>query len=81
VALDANGDATGEIRDELSVADAGAGIGEPRVRRVNFTGASSMVLFVVPFNFNLRAVSELQQVVLRYEYDLAGDTWVRAASP
>lgn len=81
VALDANGDATGEIRDELSVADAGGGIGEPRVRRVNFTGTSTMVLFVVPFNFNLRAVSEQQQVVLRYEYDPASGGWARAAAP
>jgi len=35
-----------------------------------------MTLFVVPFAFNLRAVSEQQQVTLRYGYDAERDSWV-----
>jgi hypothetical protein len=75
VALDERGDATGDIRDELSVADVGAGLGSPRVRRISF-GPRAMTLYVVPFAFNLRAVSEQQQVVLRYTYNEPDDSWV-----
>jgi hypothetical protein len=39
-----------------------------------------MTLFVVPFNFNLRAVSEQQQQILMYGYDAEKDSWVQFPS-
>lgn len=74
VALDADGHAVGEIRNELTVADNAAGLGEPKVRRISFDD-ESMTLYIVPFNFNLRAVSEQQQVILRYRYLVGSDGW------
>lgn len=75
VALDASGAAVGAFRSDLRFDDLSAGFGEPRARRVSFDQAN-MTLFVVPFNFNLRAVSEQQQVTLRYGYDAERDGWV-----
>ncbi len=75
IALDAEGHAVGEIRIELSLADHAGGMGEPKVRRVSFE-RETMTLYIVPFNFNLRAVSEQQQVIVRYRYDQQNDGWV-----
>jgi hypothetical protein len=74
VALDDAGHATGEFRSDLALDALGAPFGEPRVRRIGFEG-EAMTLYVVPFSFNLRAVSEQQQIVLRYGYDAARDRW------
>lgn len=75
VALDAEGHATGEFRIDLEIDERLAHFAEPRVRRISFD-QTNMTLFVVPFAFNLRAVSEQQQVVLRYGYDAERDSWV-----
>ena len=75
VALDASGAAIGAFRSDLRFDDLAAGFGEPRARRISFDQAN-MTLFVVPFNFNLRAVSEQQQITLRYGYDAQRDEWV-----
>lgn len=75
VALDADGHATGEFRIDLEIDERMANFAEPRVRRISFD-QTNMTLFVVPFAFNLRAVSEQQQVVLRYGYDAERDGWV-----
>lgn len=75
VALDAEGHATGEFRIDLDIDEHLAPFAEPRVRRISFD-QTNMTLFVVPFAFNLRAVSEQQQVVLRYGYDAERDSWV-----
>ncbi len=75
VALDADGHATGEFRIDLTLDERLANFAEPRVRRIGFD-QTNMTLFVVPFAFNLRAVSEQQQVILRYGYDAERDSWV-----
>lgn len=75
VELDQAGYALGEFRTDLQFDDGIATFAEPRVRRISFE-TTNMTLFVVPFAFNLRAVSELQQVTLRYGYDAERDTWV-----
>jgi len=64
----------GEIRTELAVADTAAGLGEPKIRRISFD-RETMQLYIVPFNFNLRAVSEQQQVITRYRYVPESDGW------
>ncbi len=74
VALDDAGHALGEIRTELALGDVAPGIGEPKVRRISFD-QDTMTLYIVPFNFNLRAVSEQQQVIVRYRYNAQTDTW------
>jgi hypothetical protein len=74
VALDEAGHAVGEIRTELAVADTAAGLGEPKIRRISFD-RDMMTLYIVPFNFNLRAVSEQQQVIARYRYVPETDGW------
>jgi hypothetical protein len=74
VALDEAGHAVGDFRSDLALDELGAPFGEPRVRRISFEG-TTMALYVVPFSFNLRAVSEQQQVVLRYGYDGEADGW------
>lgn len=75
VALDAEGHAVGEIRTELNLADHARGMGEPKARRISFD-RETMTLYIVPFNFNLRAVSEQQQVIVRYRYDPQHDGWM-----
>jgi len=75
VELDAAGHATGEFRIDLTLDERLANFAEPRVRRISFE-QTNMTLFVVPFAFNLRAVSEQQQVILRYGYDAERDAWV-----
>lgn len=75
VALDAAGHAVGSFRSDLTLNEAAINFGEPRVRRIGFD-QTNMTLFVVPFAFNLRAVSEQQQVTLRYGYDAERDSWV-----
>jgi hypothetical protein len=75
VALDEAGHAVGAFRSDLALDELGAPFGEPRVRRISFDG-TTMALYIVPFSFNLRAVSEQQQVVLRYGYDAERDAWV-----
>ncbi|MGQ9547146.1 MAG: hypothetical protein ACUVSY_00980 [Roseiflexus sp.] len=75
VALDAGGHAVGEFRIDLILDDQVTTFADPRVRRIGFD-QTNMTLFVVPFSFNLRAVSEQQQVTLRYGYDAERDTWV-----
>ncbi len=75
VALDAEGHAVGDIRTELNLTDYAGGMGEPKVRRISFE-RETMTLYIVPFNFNLRAVSEQQQVIVRYHYDQQRDGWV-----
>jgi hypothetical protein len=75
VALDSAGHATGEFRSDLSLDAAGAPFGEPRARRISFDQAT-MTVYVVPFSFTLRAVSEQQQVVANFGYDVERDGWV-----
>jgi hypothetical protein len=75
VALDSAGHATGEFRSDIALDELSAPFGEPRVRRVSFEQAT-MTLYVVPFSFTLRAVSDLQQVTVRYGYDAERDAWV-----
>ncbi|MGC9039133.1 MAG: hypothetical protein ACP5MJ_06490 [Roseiflexus sp.] len=75
VALDTAGHATGEFRVDLALDERLAQFAAPRVRRISFD-QTNMTLFVVPFAFNLRAVSEQQQVTLRYGYDAERDSWV-----
>jgi len=75
VELDAAGHATGEFRIDLTLDEQVTTFADPRVRRISFD-QTNMTLFVVPFTFNLRAVSEQQQVTLRYGYDAERDTWV-----
>lgn len=74
VALDSAGHAVGAFRSDLTLDEREAPFGEPRVRRISFDQAT-MTLYVVPFSFNLRAVSEQQQIILRYAYDAEEDRW------
>lgn len=78
VALDERGHAVGAFRTEWSV-DA-PGFADPRIRRISLD-QTTMTLAVVPFSFNLRAVSEPQQTFLRYTYDQQHDAWVVAPQP
>ncbi|MBX3064806.1 MAG: hypothetical protein KF726_17620 [Anaerolineae bacterium] len=74
VSLDANGDFSGELRTEFSIADLGVS-GDERARVLNFSGRDQLVIQIKQFAFNLVAPTESLQTALEYRYDSAADTW------
>ena len=74
IALDEKGDFVGEPREEFSVANL-PGVGNQRVRRINFINPQEMSIRSVEFNFSLRASNEVPSDLITFNYDPPTDTW------
>lgn len=79
VALDFNGNFSGEPRKEISLENLGTR-GDDKARRIIFS-ANEMSIFGIEFGFNLIAPSEKQETVYRYIYDSNADSWLYVSPP
>ena len=75
VLLDEYGDFAGEPREEFSIASI-PGVGNQRVRRINFLKAQEMSVRSVEFNFSLQASSELPSDMIIFDYDPTNEDWI-----
>jgi len=75
IALDENGNSVGNPREEFSIADI-PGVGNQRVRRINFLAPQEMSVRSVEFNFSLRASSEVPSDLITFDYDPITDSWI-----
>ena len=75
VLLDEKGDFAGEPREEFSIASI-PGIGNQRVRRINFLDVQEMSVRSVEFNFSLRASGEIQSDMIIFDYDPTNEDWI-----
>jgi hypothetical protein len=75
IALDEKGDFVGEPREEFSIANI-PGVGNQRVRRINFLAPQEMSVRSVEFNFSLRASSEVPSDLITFNYDPSIDSWI-----
>jgi hypothetical protein len=73
VALDKNGNFSGEPQPEIQLAELGVRV-DARARRIEFIDTDQMLLYVLPFSFNLVAQSERQEEVLLLKR--VDDKWV-----
>ena len=73
--LDETGDFVGNSREEFSIASI-PGVGNQRVRRINFLDVQEMSVRSVEFNFSLRASSEVPSDLIVFDYDPANDGWI-----
>jgi len=74
ISLDENGDFVGEPREEFTIATI-PGVGNQRVRRINFLTPQEMSVRSVEFNFSLRASSEVPSDLITFDYDPTNDDW------
>lgn len=74
IALDDQGNFSGDPRVELSLANQGPR-GDDRARRIDINSAGELVVRGMSFDFNLVAPSELQQTAYHFQYDRAKDSW------
>jgi hypothetical protein len=75
IAVDEKGNFAGEPREEFSIADI-PGVGNQRVRRINFLNVQEMSLRSVEFNFSLRASSKVPSSLIVLDYDPFNDDWI-----
>jgi len=75
ISLDENGDFVGEPREEFTIATI-PGVGNQRVRRINFLAPQEMALRSVEFNFSLRASGEVPSDLITFTYDPLTDSWI-----
>lgn len=74
VALDAQGNFVGEPRLEYSFAGDTVG-GRRTARRIRFSGADTMRLSLMDFNYSLQVASARQEDVVTLGYDADSDSW------
>ena len=74
IALNEQGDFVGEPHEEFSVANV-PGVGNQRVRRINFINPQEMSIRSVEFNFSLRASNEVPSDLITFNYDPITDSW------
>jgi hypothetical protein len=74
VALDAAGNFTAAVRDELSLAGLGVH-GDERARRLQVEPQGDLVIRITQFSFNLTAPVDPRQTALQYHYDRVRDAW------
>lgn len=75
IALDKKGNFVGKPREEFSIADI-PGVGNQRVRRINFLNVQKMSVRSVEFNFSLRASSKVPSSLISFDYDPLADHWI-----
>jgi hypothetical protein len=75
IALDDKGNFVGVPREEFSIANI-PGVGNQRVRRINFLNPQEMSVRSVEFNFSLRASSEVPSDLITFNYDPSSDAWI-----
>ena len=75
ISLDEKGDFVGEPREEFSIASI-PGVGNQRVRRINFLDVQEMSVRSVEFNFSLQASSEVPSDLIIFDYDPTNDDWI-----
>jgi hypothetical protein len=75
IGLDEKGNFVGEPRQEFSIASI-PGVGNQRVRRINFLNVQQMSIRSVEFNFSLRASSNVPSNLINLDYDPGSDSWV-----
>jgi hypothetical protein len=75
IALDENGNFVGAPREEFSILDI-PGVGNQRVRRINFLAPQEMSIRSVEFNFSLQASREVPSDLITLTYDPLADDWI-----
>jgi hypothetical protein len=75
IALDENGDFVGEPREEFTLTTI-PGVGNQRVRRINFLAPQEMSVRSVEFSFNLQASRDVPSDLITLDYDPASDDWI-----
>ena len=75
ISLDDKGDFVGAPREEFSIASI-PGVGNQRVRRINFLSPQEMSVRSVEFNFSLRAESEVPSDLITFDYDPTSNDWI-----
>jgi len=75
IALDEKGSFVGAPREEFSIATI-PGVGNQRVRRINFLAPQEMSVRSVEFNFSLRAESEVHSDLITFDYDPINNDWI-----
>jgi hypothetical protein len=75
IAVDEKGNFVGKPREEFSIADI-PGVGNQRVRRINFLKVQEMSIRSVEFNFSLRASSKVPSSLISMDYDPINDDWI-----
>jgi len=74
VALDQAGNAIGEARLELSLAELPNGTAD-KIRRIRFSAGPTMTLHAYDFGYTLQVAGERQERQFVFGYDAAGDRW------
>ena len=77
LALDSQGQASGEPRRELSLAELADGT-QDKIRRIRFPPGGGMTLNAYDFTYSLQLASEREEKVYNFAYDAAKDAWERA---
>jgi hypothetical protein len=75
ISLDDKGDFAGEPREEFSIAPI-PGVGNQRVRRINFLNVQEMSVRSVEFNFSLQASRDLPSDLITFDYDPTNEDWI-----
>ncbi len=75
ISLDEKGDFSGEPREEFFIASI-PGVGNQRVRRINFLDIQEMSVRSVEFNFSLQASSEVPSDMIIFDYDPTNEDWI-----
>lgn len=75
ISLDEKGDFVGEPREEFTLTTI-PGVGNQRVRRINFLAPQEMSVRSVEFTFNLQASRDVSSDLITLDYDPANDDWV-----
>jgi hypothetical protein len=75
IALDENGNFVGAPHEEFSIVTI-PGVGNQRVRRINFLAPQEMSVRSVEFTFNLRASREVPSDMITFDYDPTNEDWI-----